>query len=337
MLMTIKLLLLLVCGAFALTACSPTAENSSTQATTVSVQLSWAHNIEFAGFYSADTHKYYEEANLEVELRPGGFDDTGAFLAPIDEVASGNAMFGIADGGALLLARQEGKPVVAIATIYQRSPVTFMSLPETDIQSPQDLEGKIVQLYSNISGAPFDALLSSQNIDPDSVTVIERTDFSHAPLLEGEADVIDGWITNEAVVLTLEGIAFNNLLVSDYGIDMYPNVIITSETMVSENPDLIRRFLAATIKGMQTAIDEPEHAAELAAALNPDVTLEAEAEGMRRSLPLINPADSEPGMMQPEIWQLTYDTLVAEGLLDAELDVSAAYTLTFLNEIYNES
>jgi ABC-type nitrate/sulfonate/bicarbonate transport system substrate-binding protein len=321
-----------------LAACSTTpATPTPTQTAPISIQLSWVHTIEFAGFYEADDKGYYSDAGLTVEMRPGGFDADGNFIAPIDEVASGNADFGIADGGALLLARAEGKPVVAIAAIYQRSPVTFMSLADSDITSPEDLVGKNVQLYSVISGAPFRALVTSQQIDPDSITVTERTDFTSAPLTSGDADVIDGWITNEAVGMTLDGIEFNNLLVSEYGIDMYPNVIITSEATIADRPDLVRGFLAATVQGMQAAVDDPEHAAQLAVSLNTDNNLEHETEGMRRSLPLLNPAGSKPGMMQQESWQLTYDTLVGEGLLAADTDVNAAYTLSFINDVYDES
>ena len=172
-----------------------------------------------------------------------------------------------------------------------------MSLAYSNISRPEDLVGKNVQLYSVISGAPFRALVTSQQLDPDSITVIERTDFTSAPLVNGDADVIDGWITNEAVGMTLDGIEFNNLLVSDYGIDMYPNVIITSEPSIANRPDLVRSFLDATLQGMQAAVDNPEEAAQLAVNLNADNNLEHEIEGMRRSLPLLNPAGSKPGMM----------------------------------------
>jgi ABC-type nitrate/sulfonate/bicarbonate transport system substrate-binding protein len=323
---------------FLLAACNTVpATPTPTQTAPISVQLSWVHTIEFAGLYEADDKGYYSDAGLTVTMRPGGFNADGNFISPIDEVASGNADFGIADAGALLQARAEGKPVVAIAAIYQRSPVTFMSLADSNISHPEDLVGKNVQLYSVISGAPFRALVTSQQLDPDSITVIERTDFTSMPLVNGHADVIDGWITNEAVGMTLDGIEFNNLLVSDYGIDMYPNVIIASEASIANRPDLVRSFLDATLQGMQAAVDNPEEVAQLAVNLNADNNLEHEIEGMQRSLPLLNPAGSKPGMMQPAGWQLTYETLVEEELLPPNTEINDAYTLSFLNDIYAES
>src|SRR5262249_53498964 len=149
------------------------------------------------------------------------------------------ADFGILDGTTLLSARADGKPVVAIAAIYLRHPLALISLADKNITKPADLVGPKLQI-SGVSTVIFQALLRSEKLDPAKMNILERTDFTSTPLLDGSADVIDGWVTNEAVDLTQSGHKINMVLVSDYGIDVYPDIIFTTEDRINKNPDLVQ-------------------------------------------------------------------------------------------------
>jgi NitT/TauT family transport system substrate-binding protein len=97
----------------------------------------------------------------------------------------------------LLLARAEGKPLVAVATIHQRSPVAFISLTERSISRPKDLIGKTVVVDLNGKTAIiYRALLTSQGINPADVNTQPRTDYSNDALLSGKADVMDAYLNN---------------------------------------------------------------------------------------------------------------------------------------------
>jgi NitT/TauT family transport system substrate-binding protein len=300
----------------------------------VVVQLSWIHTVEFAGFYMAEEQGYYSEENLAVELRSGGLDADGNIINAIDEVTSGRADFGVFDGSSLVMAVNNGVPVVAIAAIYQRSPVAFVSLAEKGIVAPQDLVGATVALDVASSGPLFSTLLNTQHVDPNQVRVVQRTDFSIAPLVNGEVDVIDGWVTNEVVALELEGHESNLILPSDYGLDVYPNLIFTTKDMVTNNPDLVERFLRATLRGMRSAIDDPDTAAALVLNYNSERILEVETAAMQRSLPLLAPAGSQPGMMRADVWYVTYRLLADQGLIERSMDINQVYTMKFLDSIY---
>jgi NitT/TauT family transport system substrate-binding protein len=301
-----------------------------------SIQLSWIHTIEYAGLYEAVRQDYYANASLNVRLDAGGFDSKGEYINPVQRVLDGKDDFGITDGGALLLARAGGSPVVAIAAIYQRSPVAFISLPEKGIRKPQDLAGHTVSIDMNGSGPGFKALLASQSIDLQSVHLVERTDFTTDLLLNGSADVIDGWVTNEGVSMTLANHLYNALLLSDYGIEIYANVIFTRQDMIDQHPDLVERFLRATTQGIQTAVDRPAEAATLAVRYNSERDLKAETEAMTRSIPLLNPTGSLPGMMSADVWKNTEQIFLQQGLLTKPLDIDKAYTLDFLKRIYGK-
>ncbi|HEC23778.1 MAG TPA: hypothetical protein ENI95_12770 [Chloroflexi bacterium] len=320
-----------------LTACTAVGEGSQAAgpADEVTIQLSWLPDVEFTGFYTALDRGFYADEGLDVTLQHVQFDENGVPISSIDVVTGGEAQFGVVDGGVLLEARESGAPIVAIATIYQRHPLALTSLAENEIVQPQDLVGKTVHV-SFVSQTVYNALLASQEIDPAEVNTVERTDFTIQPLLTGEADVIDAWVTNEVVDLELEGYEVNTILPFEYGIAIYPDVIFTTEDLIASNPDLVARFLAATLRGMRTAIDEPEYAAEL--TLNYDDTLSAEKldASMFRSLPLLNPAGSQPGLMTADVWETTHQILLDQKMLAGPLDVTEAYTMEFLNAYYGE-
>lgn len=320
-------LLLAGCG---LNAQAPAA---AAPATSVSVQLSWIHTIEWAGFYVADDQGYYADEGLAVNLIAGGEDAQGNYINAIETVLDGRADFGVASGGNLLQARANNAPLVAIASIYQRHPLGFTSLAEKQIAGPRDLIGKTVQLSPD-SNLLFQAMLNAQGIDPALIKIEERTDFTIAPLIDGKADVIDTFVTNEIVTYRLKGYAVNNILPVEYGVEEYPNVIFTTEKMIAERPDLVERFLRATIQGMQSAIANPQQPGAL--ALRHDASLDPtkETEAMYQSLPLLNPAGSRPGMMNGSTWETTQRILHEQGILKQPLDVKAAYTTAFLEKIY---
>jgi NitT/TauT family transport system substrate-binding protein len=301
---------------------------------TVTVQLSWVHSIEFAGFYDAVANNDYAQEGLKVNLLPG-LDDSGNFYNPIDEVTSGRADFGVMDGGVLLTERAKGTKVVAIATIYQRHPLAFTSFADKNITRPQDLVGHSVLVNLAISGVAYNAMLVSAGVDPTKVNTIDRTsDFTEKPLIDGKADVLGGWVTDEVVALNAQGYKINTILVSDYGVEMYPDVIFTTEDKIAQDPDLVLGFVRATVKGTQSAIDDPDGAAALALTYGPTLKLDEQKAAMAISLPLLKPAGSQAGAMTDSAWKSTYQILQDQKILTAPLDVTQAYTLTFLNQVY---
>lgn len=327
-------LMLILAAVLALTGCGgQPASPTAAPLTETSIQFSWLANNEFAGLYMAQSEGYYTAENLKVEFMPGGFDDQGNYINPIEQVATGNADFGIADGADLLDARAQGQPIVAIASIFQRHPEAYVSLAEKNIVRPEDLIGKKV-LVAAKARILLNALLAAQNIDPSQVDIIDRTDFSFQPLLTGDVDVIDAFITDAVVRLKAEGHAVNSILLIDYGIESYPNAIFTTEDMVKNKPDVVERFLRATLKGIQSAVDNSEEAAKQVLVYNQDLTLESQIQGLQAALPLFKPAGTNPGMMTAQTWEFTANMLLEQGILQQIPELSQVYTLEFLNKIY---
>ncbi len=302
--------------------------------TQTSIQFSWVHTIEFAGFYSAAEHGYYEEEGLDVRLEGGGIDEDGNYIDPLQSVLDDETDFGVFGADQLILARAEGKPVVAVATIYQRSPLALVSLAENDIQVPQDLVGKRVAFaFGSVEEEVFKALLDAQGIDQADVTTVQ-SEHALEPLINGEVDAQMAFVTNEVVALRQQGFEVNLILPSDYGIDVYSNVIFTTDDLVSNQPDLVEKFLRATVRGYEEAMSDPNQAAQLSVEYNEDLKVENEQASMQASLPLLKPAGSQLGMMTADGWDRAYQFVVDRGLLDQSMDVDDVYTLSFLDKIY---
>ncbi len=326
----VSILLLL---SLVLTACNNDDSKDETPAkslTDVKVQLSWAHTIEFAGFYEADAKGYYKNEGLKADLLAGGFDAEGNMVDPIAVVLSGAAEFGVAASENLITARSEGKPVVAIAAIYQRNPLVYASLLDSNIMTPADMKGKSIRNDPD-SAVLLAALLKSANLTLDDLNLVTLGDYSTGPLLSGEVDILPAFVTNE--IVQLDGVPINIIVPSEYGINDYSNVIFTTEQMIQEKPELVEGLIRATFKGYQVAIDDPESAAKLSVARNSELDVRTETTSMIASVPLLNVPGSWLGGMDPAQWQFTMDMMIELGTLAEAIDLPQVYNLTFVEKL----
>jgi NitT/TauT family transport system substrate-binding protein len=321
-----------------LVACGGQAPATPTQVplTDVTVQLSWFHQAQFSGFYAAVEQNYYRDENLNVTINNGGINESG-YINPFEQVLTGNAQFGMASTNEIMKARAAGQPLVAVASTLQRSPRGFVSLAEKNIISPQDLVGKRVA-YRPDDDSIYLALLQASNVSRDQINEItDASKFTLDALINDEIDVIPMFIDNEGVALTQRGHEINVILASDYGIETYENLIFTTESLINDNPDLVLRFLRATLRGYNHATENPDEAAALGLKYDPNLDLETQKLNMARLLPLIKPAQSNVGMMQARVWENAHNILVTQGVLSEPLAVNEAYTLQFLDQIYGSN
>lgn len=228
---------------------------------TASIRLKWVHNPQFAGIYSALHNNFYRDRDLNVKLLERDFSKD-----PIsEEVASGKVDFGITNFYDLVNAVEKGKPIIAIASIYQHTPTVLISLKEANIMKPEDLAGKKIGVTSNESGAHFlyDYIFNRYNIPPESVTFVEVGPNQTEALIEGRIDVLGGYRTNETYILISKGIASRMMLPENQGMDVYDDIIITSTDTVKNNPEKVRKFIQATIDGWEWTFQNNEEALQI--------------------------------------------------------------------------
>jgi len=295
--------------------------------TPVTVQLQWTHQTEFAGFYAADKNGYYAEEGLSVIFLPGG--------STIDNLAtvSGNqAQFGTASADQLIAARASGQALRAISTVYRRSPSIFFTLADSGISRPQDFAGKTIRVPSNIVPT-LHAMTARVGVTPGQYTEVNLPSDVNM-FLTGDVPIWGGYINGIVVDNEQAGTKLNIIYPDDYGIHFYGDSIITTDNMISSNPDLVLKFLRATLKGWTWAIENADKTGALVQQYAPENDPTIEIAKMTASIPLINTGEDHIGWMKPEIWAGMEQTLKEQGLLTASLDITQVYTMQFLEEIY---
>lgn len=219
----------------------------------------FGYNGRHAYYFVALEKGYYAKQNLEVQIVRGqGSADA------VKQVAAGTAQIGFADAAAVILGRGNDQiPVKMVAVVYAKPPHAIYVLKESGISKPKDLEGKKLA-DTAFSAVPklFDAYAKAANIDGSKVTwLVATSDALPGMLTTGRADGIGQFIVGEP--LLAKSAAPKQVLALSYadaGLDLYGNGIIVSDALVKSNPDLIRRFVAATMQGLKDAIADPQAA-----------------------------------------------------------------------------
>ena len=316
-------LALLICLSILLSACGQPATPALTP---VTVQLKWLHQAQFAGLYAADQNGYYAAEGLKVNFIEGG--------PTVDlekGVLEGTAQFGIDGADTLIAARADGKPVRAVAVIYRRSPLVFMTLADSGITKPQDFAGKTVQADTGL--ITLHAMLANVGISSGQYHEV-NLGSDLGPFYSGQVQVWNAYLINEVLVAQSKGYKVNIIYPDDYKIHFYSDTLYSTDKYIAANPDLVLRFVRATLKGWTYAVEHPSEVGAMVVKYNARANPALENAKMIASLPLINTGEDHIGWMKPDVWAGMEKILREQAVLTAPLNVTQAYTMQFLEELY---
>ena len=275
---------------------------------TVRLQLKWRHQFQFAGYYAAIEKGYFREAGLQVELLPGAPDRN-----PSELLLSGQVEYAVMSP-AVLLERQQGKPLIVLGAIFQHSADIIMTRKDSGLIDPRHLKGKRIMI-SLESDPENRAMLVNQGISLESITIVPHN-WSFDDLTSGKVDGQTAYITNEPYLLKKSGIEPALIRPMYYGIDFYGDCLVTTEQEMREHPERTEAFRRAVQKGWLYAMDHVDEIANLILIrYSQEKTLEHllfEAEAMHE---LIRPDLVEIGYMNPERWRHIADTYVQLGMM----------------------
>ena len=297
----------------------------------VTVHLKWVHQAQFAGFYVAQEEGYYAEENIDVSFLEGG-----PGINIVERVHAGEADFGVTSPEQIMFEQYHGHPVTAIATTYRRNPFVLVTLSSSNIKHPEDLIGKKLAI-GNIDGVmQVEAMLENLNLDSSQITILPYQ-FDLAPFYAGEIDVVPAFAAGSLILMQQERQDFNLIWPADYGIHIYSDTIITNEHILSSNPDLVTRFLRATLRGHRKAVEDAETAVSASLKYTGDVDPNVQTQMVAASQPLIHTGEDQIGWMRPEIWDEMHALLLEQGFLPEPIQVEDVYTLSFLKSVYGDS
>ena len=319
-----SLFFLVLFSSFLLTAgCEPT---DPARPDKVTILLDWSPNTNYSGLYTALDQGYYQEEMLEVEIiqAPGSV---------VSMVAAGQAHFGVSYQEEITYARLSKMPVVSIAAVIQHNTSGFASLKARGIETPADFEGKSYGGWgSPVEEVTIKALMDRYDADYGQVDIITTGEVDSLIVIEHQADfawIYYGWTGIEAELKGME-LNFIELRLEDPALDYYTPVLITNETLIAEDPDLIKRFMHATSKGYQMAIESPEEAARSLLLHAPELD-EILVRTSQKWLADKYQADAEIwGLQKKETWSDYSHWLYEHGLIEEMPDIEEAFTNAFL-------
>jgi PAS domain S-box-containing protein len=274
----------------------------------VVLQLKWTHQFQFAGYYAAVSQGYYRKAGFDVVLREGR-----PGLRAEEEVVSGRAQYGVLNSELILL-RSQGSPIVAVASIYQHSPLVLAMRMAKGVREPKDLAGKRIMLVPGEESTELFAMLRKIGLAPPDFEMVPHT-YDHGATQD----------------LTLSGISLYSIDITPgmldsqwrilrpirYGIDFYGDCLFTSKEEVDKNPERVESFRQASLEGWQYAFDHVHEIVNLIVAKYPGRRtrdqLIFEAHDMQG---LIMPFTVEIGHMNRERWRRIGKVYKDLGMMD---------------------
>jgi NitT/TauT family transport system substrate-binding protein len=297
----------------------------------VTMRLDWLYQGPNAGFLIAQDKGYYEQAGLNVEIGPGKGSGSTAQL-----VASKAAQFGFADGFVVGTSVSKGMSIKMVAGIFRRNPTAVVVLDESDIKTPKDLEGKTIasptggtqfqQWPAFVKGCGLDgSKIRLTNIDPAG---------SPAALITGQVPAIAGYAQGYVPSVEIRGNKKARILwYADCGVTAVSNGIIVHADLIKDDPELVRSFVAASLRGFLYGRAHPDELAAIVKKFS-EATVPAisrrEAELSFTTWVTPSTAGKPLGWMSDQDWQETVTVLKQYGGVATPLEASQLYTNEFV-------
>ena len=282
-------------------------------ADSISLQLKWVTQAQFAGYYVAKDKGFYAEEDLDVEINPGGPD-----IAPPQVIAGGGADVIVDWMPSALASRERGLSIVNIAQPFKSSGMMLVCLKDTGITSPEDFRGRTLGVWFFGNEYPFLSWMSQLGIPTDGgdngVTVLKQG-FNVSPLLQRQADCISTMTYNEYWQVIDAGFTPDDLVVfkyEDQGVATLEDGLYVMEDQLNDPAfaDKMVRFVRASMRGWKYAEENPDEAADI--VLDNDATGAQTEKHQRRMMGEIAKLTAgSNGSLDPADYERTVDTLLA--------------------------
>jgi NitT/TauT family transport system substrate-binding protein len=292
--------------------------------TPVSQVMSWfaesAHGGQFAALINGD----YEKQNLKMTNEQGG---PGVSVVPL--VASGKYTIGMFTADQLLLARQEGIPLVGVYANFQSIVNGLMYHQSNPVKDFAGLNGRRVYVAATANFWPV--LVKKYKLD----NVTQMTyNGQLATFLADPMAVFQCFVSEEPLAAKKQGADVGYLRIVDSGYNPYQGVMGTTEQTIKEKPEMVQAYVTATLAGWKTYLQDPKPTLEAIKGVNKDYNTELGAQSAEVERPMVLGQANEPKamgtMIEPRFKEL-HDQLRDVGILKADIDYKAVFNSTFIN------
>jgi len=293
--------------------------------TKVTFGTNWFAQAEHGGFYQAKATGIYEKYGLDVTITMGGPQVNG-----LQMLLAGQNDIIMSYPFRSLNAIKEGLPVVTVAAPFQSDPQALLAHPH--VKSLEEIKGKPVYVFSGAQQTFWPWLKATFGYTDD---MIRPYTFSVAPFLADTSVVQQGYVTSEPFAMEKGGVKPSIFLFAQYGYPPYAQTLETTRKMIEKNPEVVRKFVQASMEGWKSYLENPAPANELIKKDNPQMTDEQIAFGIAKlkEFELVTGGDAATkgiGVMTDARWKATFDFMAGAGMVPKDMDYKQVYSLDFL-------
>jgi NitT/TauT family transport system substrate-binding protein len=305
---------------------------ASSSSPTLTMQLDWVFNVQFAGLLMADYLGLYKQRDLTVALKPW----ESGMIVP-DVVAADPMAIGCSEQNLILAAQAQGAPIKAVATMFQASPYALMAMPDSNIQTLADLVGKKVGIHAD--GVKVMELVKSINgLKPGDIEVVEIPyENKLNRLIGGELAALQCYAVDEPIGFAKQvGQAPILLPMDQYGYKAYAQVFFASDALLQQQPEQVKAFLEASFAGWRIALANIPATAKLIAetyaekdSKYTDVAYQQQSLQLVGEYVLRGIAANQIGTILPAQWQQATDLMAQYNIIADRPDPEKSLDLSF--------
>ncbi len=296
----------------------------------VSFRLNWILSGFHTVFYLGLERGYYRDEGIDLSIGEG----QGSIRA-VQVVAAGGDNIGLSDGSSVISGNARGADVMAFMGVMNKSPYTISARADSGVKKLKDLEGRIIAATAGEPGLPLlQAIWKVNGIDGGKVRILNVDGPGKiVAVLEKRADALLAGIENQVIILRHRGVEQVVFHYPDVGVNTLGLTIHAKREYVQKNPDLIRRFVRATIRSFQAAMENPEASVEAGMKVKPGVDRRLTLDQLKASLPLVYSLHDDRkrlGWMSPKDWEDTLSLMKEYMELRTDLAPTTLYSNAYL-------